>query len=437
LKLKFGILVIAILSLHSNRSYGQAGKCLELFAPKTNMAASNPEKVVAKFFAAADIKTGGDRPEDITINDTRFYERVLRDPTLQLGETYMDGLWESKSIDKLISKLYLAQQQNGLLKTFAPLLATPVLAAQALSINMYRYARDFLMNRQTRTRSKQVAEEHYDLGNDLYSKMLDPTLAYTSGVWGPRYTLEDAQLAKYDLLARKMNLKPGQHILDIGCGFGGFARYAAKYYGVKVTGISISIEQLKLARALSEGYPGVEFIYSDYRDIKHRFKPDTFDHVVSVEMVEAVGVRNLEGYFEAAYASLKDGGRFVMQAISNRRDMYGNNPWMDKYIFPNGVAPSNKQYDKGSQSSFGAPVYRHSITRHYDFTTMAWYKNTNDAWAELQSKYGSRFKRMWDFYLLGGAAVFRVGQVQLDQVVYVKGDHRESVKPVEDIPSVE
>lgn len=401
---------------------------------KKRPVAGIEQKVVSEVFKAAGVRIGAKGSHDLAVNDPAFFRRLLGDPLLQFGETYMDGLWDSPAVDEVVAKLFSAER-DGRISTVLPLWRVPGLAGLALIRHGYRYIRDRLTNRQTRARSTTVAEEHYDAGNELYRLMLDPTLTYTSGVWAPGYTLEDAQNAKYDLIARKLGLKPGQRVLDIGSGFGGFARFAAKNYGAKVTGITISIEQLKAARALSAGVEGVEFLYSDYRDIPHRFPKDAFDHVVSIEMIEAVGPKNLAEYFQAAHAALKDGGRFVIQAIANNRDVFNNNPWAGKYIFRDGVAPSTEQVDKAARRAFGRPVDRQRITGHYDKTLMAWHENFTRAWPQLKGEYGERFKRMWDFYLLAAAGLFRAGDIQLDQTVYVKGGRPGEEPRVRELPT--
>jgi cyclopropane-fatty-acyl-phospholipid synthase len=400
-------------------------------------AASAYERTVAEVFAAAGVQIHGDQPHDLTVSNPAFYRRLLSDPRLELGETYMDGQWDSPSVDQLAAKLMSARREGGLLRRAAPLWRAPVPAALAVVRHSYRYLRDLLTNRQTRTRSRTVAEEHYDAGNELYRQMLDPTLTYTSGVWAPGYTLEDAQNAKYDLIARKLGLKPGQSVLDIGSGFGGFARFAAKNYGAKVTGITISVEQLKAARALSAGVDGANFLYSDYRDIPHRFPKDAFDHAVSIEMIEAVGAKNLSDYFASVHSVLKDGGRFVIQAIASNHDVVNSNPWFSKYIFHDGVAPSTAQVDRAARGAFGPAVDRHRITGDYDTTLLAWHANFTRAWPALKAEYGERFKRMWDFYLLSVAGGFRARELQLDQAVYVKGGRSEDVAPIRELPTRE
>lgn len=394
-----------------------------------------PKRVVIDLLEKADIRINGDRPWDIQVHDEAFYARVLSDPKLQLGETYMDGMWDSAQIDGVTTRLMGNQIKKELLDP-RHIARAPLTTANALFRHSARHVRDAITNRQTRTRSTKVAEEHYDAGNELYRRMLDPTMTYTSGVFAPGFTLEDAQNAKYDLLCRKLDLKPGDRVLDIGCGFGGFARFAAEHYGAEVVGITISIEQLKAARALSSDTKGVEFHYSDYRDIHHRFGDNAFDHVVSIEMIEAVGHKNLGDYFNAAQASLKEGGRFALQAIAQNTDQVNSNPWFSKYIFHDGVAPSRNQVDRGAAPHFGPPSDVHRITADYDTTLQAWNEQFQEAWPDLQAEYGDRFKRMWEFYLLSVAGGFRSEEMQLDQVVYTKGE-APKLEPVRELMSLD
>lgn len=404
-------------------------------APLTGVTARARQTFV-ELLGAVGIRIGGGKPCDITVNDPIFYTRVMRDPDMQLGLTYMDGLWDCKAIDQLTHRLTGSGVRA---KLFEPgvLLRTPMLLAEAALRGVYRNVRDTLTNRQTVKRSTNVAKEHYDAGNVLYAHQLGPTMAYTSGVFAPGYTLEDAQNAKHDLLCRKMGLKPGDRVLDIGCGFGGFARYAAQHYGAEVVGVTISNEQLKSARALSENTKGVSFIYSDYRDIAKRFPKDHFDHVVSIEMIEAVGAANLHDYFDAVQSCLKHGGAFALQGICEPRDVVSSNAWFSEYIFRDGVAPSRNQVDTAAADWFGAPEDVHRITDSYDKTLMCWHERFTEAWPQIAGDYNDRFKRMWDFYLLSIAGGFRSERMNVDQVVYRKGGPDTGREPVRAMPSRE
>lgn len=404
-------------------------------APDAGLVA-RAKQTVTELLAVAGVQVNGPNPWDITFHDPSAYVRILRDPDLQLGLTYMDGLWTCPAIDQLLDRVTGAGIRKKLIEP-SLLMRTPGLLLESAARATYRYVRDSIVNRQTIKRSTNVAKEHYDVGNVLYGHQLGPTLAYTSGVFAPGYSLEDAQNAKHDLLCRKMGLKPGDRVLDIGSGFGAFARYAAKHYGVEVIGVTISNEQLKSARALSEGVPGVSFVYSDYRDIAKRFPKDHFDHVVSIEMIEAVGPKNLSDYLDATQACLKTGGTFALQAICDNHDAVRSNTWFSEYIFRDGVAPSRNQVDSAAAPFFGAPEDVHRITDSYDKTLMCWHENFEKAWPQLEAQYGERFKRMWDFYLRSIAGGFRSTRMNVDQVVYRKGGPDTSRAPVRELPSRE
>ncbi len=398
---------------------------------------SPAQRTVTELLAAAGVRIGGSAPQDVIVHDPSFYDRVLRDPDMQLGVTYMDRLWDCKSLDELTARLTAIKAKERLF-TADVFMRTPLLLAEAAARHLYRDALAIFFNRQSITRSTNVAKEHYDVGNPLYARMLGPTLSYTSGVYAEGYTLEDAQNAKHDLLCRKMGLKPGDRVLDIGCGFGGFARYAAKHYGAQVVGITISNEQLKLARALSKDIPGMSFMYSDYRDLAKRFPENHFDHVVSIEMIEAVGPKNFKRYFECAQACLKPGGSFALQAIQEPKSKVRCNAWMGEFIFRDGLCPSREQIDTAAADWFGAAEDVHRITDSYDKTLLAWHANFEAAWPELRGeRYNDRFKRMQDMYLLGIAGGFRSGHMNVDQFVFRKGGPDASVKPVREMPSRE
>ncbi|MEJ0053876.1 MAG: cyclopropane fatty acyl phospholipid synthase [bacterium] len=360
------------------------------------------ERAARKLLAKADIEIGGSRPWDIQVHDPRLYARVFRFGSLGLGEAYMDGWWDAPAPDQLIDKLISARLQETVRFSFAELLDI---------------AKGYLFNLQSPSRAPEVAEKHYDLGNDLYKAMLDPRLVYTSGYWSgtpAAGNLAEAQEAKLDLICRKIGLTAGDRVLDIGCGFAGFAKYAAEKYGAHVVGITVSREQLALGKEICEGLP-VELRFEDYRDVN-----EPFDHIVSIEMIEAVGAKNFRTYMKVVERCLKPGGFFLLQAIGNNESVIAGDPWITKYIFPNGMLPSAAQLTQAFEGLLMIEDW-HNFGPDYDKTLMAWFTNFDKAWPALRGKYGDRFYRMWKYYLLMCAGLFRARQTHVWQIVLSKG----------------
>lgn len=347
---------------------------------------------------AADIRINGNRPWDIAVHDTRLYRRAMLRGSLGLGESYMDGWWDVPKLDAFFTRILTNRLDKHVGKT-----------AKFLSNAMHR-----ITNKQSRFRAFEVGERHYDIGNDLYTAMLDKRLTYTCGYWQKADTLDAAQEAKLDLICRKLNLKPGQHILDIGCGWGSFAKYAAEKYGVHVTGVTVSREQAALAEKLCAGLP-VKFLFQDYREPI----AGLFDHIVSIGMFEHVGYKNYRTFMKVVHRSLKDDGLFLLHTIGHSESTADIDPWIDRYIFPNGMMPSVSQISSAIEQLFVMEDW-HNFGADYDKTLMAWHKNFNDHWPELKEKYGERFFRMWNYYLLMSAASFRSRSNQLWQVVLSK-----------------
>ena len=356
----------------------------------------------------ADVRIGGDRPQDIAVHDERFYNRVIRYGTLGLGEAHMDGWWDANSLDVFIDTVLHARLEKEFKINFA---------------SVSTIAKAFLFNQQSGKDAYTVGEVHYDLGNDLYSAMLGKRMVYTCGYWKKMKTLDEAQEAKLNLVCKKIGLKKGDRILDIGCGWGSFAKYAAENYGAEVVGITISKEQAELARELCEGLP-VEIRVCDYRNVN-----EPFDHIVSLGMFEHVGVKNYRDYFEVANRCLKDDGLFLLHTIGYKKSQLTSDPWINKYIFPGGVLPSLAQIGKATEGLFIAEDL-HNFGADYDKTLMAWFKNFDAAWPTLKKKYGERFYRMWKYYLLTCAGVFRARESQLWQIVFSKGGVPGGYKPV-------
>lgn len=342
----------------------------------------------------AGIEINGGNPWDIQVHDERLYGRVFRKGSLGLGEAYMDGWWDAKALDEFFTRVLAAKLDHAV---------TPVQQAfQGLQAAVYNF--------QSKARAFQVGEEHYDLGNDLYERMLDKRMMYTCAYWKDADNLDDAQEAKLDLVCRKLGLKQGDRVLDIGCGWGSFAKYAAEKYGVDVVGITVSVEQAALARERCKGLP-IEIRVHDYREIE-----GTFDHVVSIEMFEAVGYKNFRTYMEVVRRCLKEDGLFLLQTIGGNRSVRVTDAWIDKYIFPNGMLPSITQIGKSIEGLFVTEDL-HNFGFDYDRTLMEWNNRFQKAWPDLKEKYGERFRRMWEYYLLCCAGSFRSRKNQDWQIV--------------------
>lgn len=366
---------------------------------------SNFRQSVDQLLEGTTVAINGQSPWDIQVKDERLYGRVLSEGSLGFGEAYMDGWWDCSQIDELITRIQRYDVVSKL-KPSAKLIMDSILAR--------------LLNLQSKSRAFKIGEAHYDLGNDLYRAMLDKRMTYTCGYWNPSassgqgvQTLDEAQEAKLDLVCRKIGLKPGQKVLDIGCGWGSFAKFAAEKYGVEVVGVTVSKEQVDLARELCRGLP-VVIKLQDYRDIK-----ETFDHVVSLGMIEHVGYKNFRDYFKVVHRCLKDEGLFLLHTIGGNLSTHSTDPWIAKYIFPNSMLPSAKQLAEASEGLFVMEDW-HNFSADYDKTLMAWCHNFEAYWDELKNKYDERFHRMWRFYLLACAGTFRSRMNQLWQIVYSK-----------------
>jgi len=353
------------------------------------------EATARQLLSAAGITINDRNPWDIQVHNQKFYQAVLSQANLGLGESYMDGWWDCAALDEFFAKIIRAQIQDGVKKN--PALIYQVLLAR-------------LLNRQSRNRAFQIGEKHYDLGNELFINMLDKRLVYSCAYWQKAPTLDAAQENKLDLICRKIGLQAGMKVLDIGCGWGSFAKYAAEKYGAKVVGITVSKEQVELAKTLCAGLP-VEIRLQDYRDLNEKF-----DRIVSVGMIEHVGYKNYRTYMAIARRCLGDDGLFLLHTIGGNKSVKSVDPWINKYIFPNGMLPSIKQLGEAIEGLFVMEDW-HNFSADYDKTLMAWYANLEQNWDKLSSKYDARFHRMWKYYLLSCAGSFRARSNQLWQIV--------------------
>ncbi|MCK8538350.1 cyclopropane fatty acyl phospholipid synthase [Yersinia ruckeri] len=353
-------------------------------------------RIVHDMLSQADIEINGSRPFDIQVNNPDFFKHVLQDGTLGLGESYMDKWWECERLDIFFQRVLQAGLENKL----------PHHLKDTLRIAATR-----LINLQSKKRAWIVGKEHYDLGNDLFSNMLDSQMQYSCGYWDNAKTLEQAQENKLRMICEKLQLEPGMKLLDIGCGWGGLSAYAARHYGVSVYGVTISAEQQKLARERCAGLD-VTILLQDYRDLNEQF-----DRIVSVGMFEHVGPKNYHTYFEVVKHNLKPDGLFLLHTIGANRTHSRVDPWINRYIFPNGCLPSIRHIAEASESRFVMEDW-HNFGADYDRTLMAWYQRFRAAWPSLSENYSERFERMFSYYLNACAGAFRARDIQLWQVLF-------------------
>ena len=342
----------------------------------------------------ADVAVNGRRPWDILVHDDNFYCTVLKYGSLGLGESYMEGWWDAPQLDEVICRLVKADLQNKV-KSLQDVLC---------------YLQALIMNQQSPKRSYEVGKRHYDIGNDLYECMLDKRMIYSCGFWNNAATLEQAQEAKLDMVCRKLGLRPGLRVLDIGCGWGGMAQFAAYNYGVEVLGITISQEQVKLARERCHGLP-VEIRLQDYRSLNEKF-----DRILSLGMFEHVGYKNYPTFMKKVRSLLKEDGLFLLHTIGSNTTEKTTDSWIRKYIFPNSLVPSARQISSAMEGVFVLEDW-HAFGADYDKTLMHWFENFKSSWSSLQKKYDDRFFRMWKYYLLSCAGSFRARYNQLWQIV--------------------
>ena len=359
---------------------------------------SRAKEAVKGLFAEVDVKIDGDRPWDIIVHDEWFYRSVLRGGSLAFGESYMSGWWDCDALDELTTRIFRDDLQGRI--RFTP-------------GNVALYLGAVLGNLGKKEKAFEVGQKHYDIGNDLFELMLDKRMTYTCGYWRNAKDLDEAQEAKLDLVCRKLGLRSGQTVLDIGCGWGSFGKFAAERYGAHVTGVTVSKEQIELGKKLCAGLP-VEFRLQDYRDVT-----GSFDHVVSLGMFEHVGYKNYAEYFHVAHRHLKDDGLFLLHTLGGNQSATHGDVWTNKYIFPNGMVPSIAQIGKAIEKKFVMEDW-HNFSVDYDKTLAAWFTNFNEHWPEISKKYGETFYRMWKFYLVAFRGSFRSRYIQLWQIVLSK-----------------
>ena len=380
--LAVGVLLTGII-YYGRRSYGSDIQAKAFF-----------QKILKK----ADITIDGNKPWDIIVHNPKLYQRILQEGSLGLGESYMDGWWDCKKLDQFFYRIFTADLDRKVSKSWSDMF-------NALLIRVFNY--------QTKKRSLKVGKQHYDISNEFFKAMLDKRMIYSCAYWKNATNLDQAQEHKLDLICRKLGLKKGMTLLDIGCGWGGLALFAAEKYGALVTGVTISKEQYDYAQAHKGSLP-VTSLLQDYRDCH-----DTYDRVVSVGMLEHVGAKNYDEYMTVVNRCLKDGSIALIHTIGSNVTALAPDPWINKYIFPNSILPSLVQLTKSIEGRFIVEDL-HNFGADYDKTLMAWYDNFEKAWPRFEKEYGNRFYRMWSYYRLSCAGLFVARGIQLWQFVLAK-----------------
>jgi len=355
-------------------------------------------EMIGQLLSETGVRVNGPDPWDIQVRDERFYTRVLKEGSLGLGEAYMEGWWDCLRIDEFICRLLrgnLEEKIKGNLRSLFFCLSARI------------------FNLQSPSRAGIIARKHYDLGNDLFFSFLDPDNQYSCAYFQGTDDLAEAQQKKLDLICRKIDLQRQDHLLDIGCGWGGLARYTADHYGCSVTAVNISEEQIRYARELCKNLP-VKILREDYRQIQ-----GSFDKIVSVGMFEHVGEKNYRTFMRVAHRCLKVGGIFLLHTIGGNTSRINCDPWINRYIFPNGMLPSIAQIGRAAEGLFVIEDI-HNLGAHYEKTLMSWNDRFQKAWTRLAGRYDKIFKRMWEYYLLAYAGAFRARHIQVWQIVMTK-----------------
>ena len=367
--------------------------------------------LAAQLLERADIRLDGSRPWDIQVRDPRFFRRAIAGGAIGLGESYMDGWWDCAALDEAFARILKADLRKNV-RLDARMIVDGL--RQRLPDLAYVLPgwRPFL----ARFRAPMAtAESHYDVGNDFYRAVLGERMVYSCCYWKDAHTLEEAQVAKLDLSCRKLGLKPGMTVLDIGCGWGAFARHAAETCGVTVTGVTISEEQRRFALENCAGLP-VDIRLMDYRSVTGQF-----DRVASFGMFEHVGRHNFGAFLKVAHDALTPDGLLLLETIGD--DVSGGqcNPWFQKYVFtaPTSMFPSIKELAAAAEGLFTMEDWQ-NIGADYAPTLRAWHANLAAHRDAVVAEHGERIYRMWVFYLMSCAGAFAARTYQMWQIVFAR-----------------
>ncbi len=373
-------------------------------------------RIVTETLGRAGVRINGNNPWDIRVNNEQFFSRALRG-SLGFGESYMDGDWDADELDALFRRVMRMRL------TRSPLVV----------LNRgWNELRARLTNLQSRSGSLAIAEAHYDLDHRLYEEFLGPYNQYTCCFFDQAESLEAAEIEKLEMLCDKLDLGADDKVLDIGCGWGGFSKYAAQTRGCNVTGVSISTEQIAYARQFTSGLP-VKIIEADYRDLPEMFGGQHFDKVLICGMLEHVGYKNYRTIFSIVHSLLKDEGRFLLHTIGNNKTTAVVDPWIEKYIFRNSMAPSMEQLTTAFQDLLVVQDWE-NYGLYYAPTLAAWQHNFEERWEaisaiESERPFDERFRRMFNYYFLSCKAAFETENLYLWHIVLTKYGYGRRVYP--------
>lgn len=363
-------------------------------------------ELVRTLLEKAGITLDGPTPHDLHVHDERFYQRVLSQGSLGLGESYMEGWWSCERLEEFFCRLLRAQLDRSVRLTWRQVL----LAARAR-----------ILNPQSPTRAEQVARVHYNVASDFFERLLDPRMVYSCAYWKDADTLAGAQEAKLDLTCRKLGLSSGDRLLDIGCGWGSLVKFAHERYACDAVGVTISGPQADRARRSCAGLP-IRILNTDYREI-NAAAHGRFTKVVSLGMFEHVGPKNYRTFMRIVDGVLADDGLFLLHTIGDNYSRSHCDAWLDRYIFPNGVAPSVQQLGKAIEGIFVMEDW-HNFGPYYYETLLGWRDNLKRHWSSLAVDAPvprEHFLRMWEYFYASFASAFRTRQLQVWQVVLSKG----------------
>lgn len=352
------------------------------------------KELIIPLLEHADIKINGNRPWDIQVHNEELFKVALKKGTLGVGECYMDGWWDCQRLDEMFYRAIRGNLEQRFSDKSLP----------GHLLKLYQT----LCNLQIGKHAFDVGQKHYDFGNEMFEWMLGPSMNYSCAYWRNADNLDDAQYAKMDLICRKLMLAPGMSVLDIGCGWGALGRYMREKYNVKVTGISVSRDQIAYA---SERSPDCAWIMEDYNSLDGKY-----DRVVSVGMFEHVGYKNYASFMRKVRKLLQDDGLFLLHTIGSNYQRKGTDPWIDKYIFPNGMLPADISLAESFTEVFVLEDW-HNFGADYDRTLMTWNERFEKGCDENKFVHTEKMRRMFRYYLLSCAAAFRARDIQLWQLV--------------------